>query len=215
MTYEEEFNLGSYATYIIGILNTLGPYENAIYISIPICGTLSAVIVIYLIISIGYKKGKEGIDLNDIDRIPIEILLGIILSVIALVIILVEIFYGAQTIYYKLYLSAIITEYLIIYVLFAIGITSIIKRIKAKTIVKNSVTYRVLKLCQKLLAKLKKGFDVFTERINITWKIIAYSLIYMFIMIFMFALFDGAERNCNYYGHGNNCIYILSSHTKN
>ncbi|MDE5830750.1 MAG: hypothetical protein K2H53_03630, partial [Clostridia bacterium] len=64
MTYEEEFNLGSYATYIIGIIDALLPYENAIYISVPICGVLSAIIVIYLIMAVGYKKGKDGIDLN-------------------------------------------------------------------------------------------------------------------------------------------------------
>lgn len=193
MTYEEEFNLGSYATYIIGIIDTLQNYENAIYISVPICGVLTAVIMIYLVISIGYKKGKEGIDLNDIDKIPIEILIGIIISIISLVVLLVEIFYGTQTIYYKLYLSAIITEYLIIYVLFMIGMVSIIKRIKAKTIIKNSITYKVFKLCQKLLTKLKKGIDVFTERLNITWKLIGFCLIYLFTMVFMFVLFDGVN----------------------
>ena len=199
MTYEEQFNLGSYATYIVGILNTLQHFENIIYISVPICGVLAAVMSIYLVISVGYKKGKEGIDLNDIDKIPIEILISIILAVIGLIVILVDNFYGTQTIYYKLYLSAIITEYLLIYVLFMIGMTSIIKRIKAKTIIKNSITYKVFKLCQKLLAKLKKGIDVFTERLNITWKLIGFCLIYLFTMVFMFILFDGAERNCNSY----------------
>lgn len=192
MSYEEEFNLGSYATYIIGILDALGPFENAIYISVPICGVLAAVIAIYLVISVGYKKGKDGIDLNDIDKIPIEILIAIILSVIGLIAILVDNFYGTQTIYYKLYLSAIITEYLLIYVLFMIGMTSIIKRIKAKTIIKNSITYMILKLFKRVFIRLKKGFDTFTERLNVTWKIIAYSLIYLFTMIFMFAIFDGA-----------------------
>lgn len=199
MTYEEQFNLGSYATYMIGILNALAPFENAIYVSVPICGVLSAVIMIYFIISIGYKKGKDEIDLNDIDKIPIEILIGVIVFAIALVAILVDQFYGTATIYYKLYLSAIITEYLVIYVLFMIGMTSIIKRIKAKTIIKNSITYKVLKLCQKLLTKLKKGIDVFTERLNITWKLIGFCLIYLFVMVFMFILFNGAERNCNSY----------------
>jgi len=193
MTYEEQFNLGSYATYIVGILNTLQHFENLIYISVPICGVLAAVMSIYLVISVGYKKGKEGIDLNDIDKIPIEILISIILAVIGLIVILVDNFYGTQTIYYKLYLSAIITEYLLIYVLFMIGMTSIIKRIKAKTIIKNSITYRVLRICKKIFIKLKKGLDTFTERLNVTWKIIGYSLIYLFTMILMFTIFDGAS----------------------
>ena len=193
MTYEEQFNLGSYATYIVGILNTLQHFENLIYISVPICGVLAAVMSIYLVISVGYKRGKEGIDLNDIDKIPIEILISIILAVIGLIVILVDNFYGTQTIYYKLYLSAIITEYLLIYVLFMIGMTSIIKRIKAKTIIKNSITYRVLRICKKIFIKLKKGLDTFTERLNVTWKIIGYSLIYLFTMILMFTIFDGAS----------------------
>lgn len=193
MTYEEQFNLGSYATYIVGILDVLQNYENAIYISVPICGVLAAVIVIYLIMSIGYKKGKEGVDLNDIDKIPIEILIFVIAFIIVLVAILVDNFYGTQTIYYKLYLSAIITEYLVIYVLFAIGATSIIKRIKAKTIIKNSITYKVLKLCQKLLIKLKKGLDTFTERVNITWKIIGYTIVYILLMLFVIAIFNGVN----------------------
>ena len=193
MTYEEQFNLGSYATYIVGILNTLQHFENIIYISVPICGVLAAVMSIYLVISVGYKKGKEGIDLNDIDKIPIEILISIILAVIGLIVILVDNFYGTQTIYYKLYLSAIITEYLLIYVLFMIGMTSIIKTIKPKTIIKNSITYRVLRICKKIFIKLKKGLDTFTERLNVTWKIIGYSLIYLFTMILMFTIFDGAS----------------------
>lgn len=193
MTYEEQFNLGSYATYIVGILNTLQHFENLIYISVPICGVLAAVMSIYLVISVGYKRGKEGIDLNDIDKIPIEILISIILAVIGLIVILVDNFYGTQTIYYKLYLSAIITEYLLIYVLFMIGMTSIIKRIKAKTIIKNSITYRVLRICKKIFIKLKKGLDTFTERLNVTWKIIGYSLIYLFTIILMFTIFDGAS----------------------
>ena len=214
MTYEERFNLGSYATYIIGILDVLGPFENAIYISVPICGVLAAIIVGYLIMSIGYKKGKEGIDLNDIDKIPIEILILVIVFVIGLVALLVDNFYGTATIYYKLYLSAIITGYLLIYVLLAIGMTSVIKRIKAKTIIKNSITCKVLKLCQKLLIKLKKGLDTFTERINITWKIIGYTIIYILLMLFVIAIFNGAERTCINYRWRNYNLHILSNYAK-
>ncbi len=206
--YEEEFNLSSYDTYIIEIIKVLDKYENLIYISIPICGVLTAIFIAYLIMAIGYKKNKEGIDLNDIDKIPLEIVLGIILAVSAIMMVLIDNFYSTSTMYYKLYLSAIITEYLIIYVLVAIGMTTIIKRIKAKTIIKNTITWRLLVLCQKLLKKVKEIFCVLTKRANTTLKIIIYILVYLIAILCVAAIFGGG-RNNNYHRYRDYNVCIL------
>lgn len=179
VTYEKEFLLNAYDTYTLNMIKTLSKYEDVLYILVPICAILTTVIIIYLIIAIGYKKGKEGIELNDLDKIPLEVIFIMIFSIVWLITLIITNFYSTRPEYYKLYISGIVTIYFVIYILFAIGITTIIKRIKSKTIIENTVTMRILKLCKKLLIKTKKFINSLEEKIKDTWKITILMTIYL------------------------------------
>lgn len=90
MTYEEDFELNSYESYIVGIMKTLQKYEDAMYIAIPICSIFVALIVMYLIMAIGYKKDKEQVELNDIDKIPLEIIICMLILILCIVFAIID-----------------------------------------------------------------------------------------------------------------------------
>lgn len=186
ISYKEQLKLNSYDTYILNILENLQDYEDVIYVSVPICGILTVIIITYLIMAIGYKKNKEGVELNDIDKIPLEIVFCVLIGIIVLITAVTVSFTETRHDYYKLFLSEIITAYSVIYILSAITLTTIIKRIKAKTIIKNTITWKLLKLCKRIWKKIKKFCSVFTERISITGKVILISIIYFLTMVIVF-----------------------------
>lgn len=196
MSYEEKLVLNSYDQYMIKILKTIEPYQTAIYVAVPICGLFIILMVSYLIIAIGYKKGKEGVELNDIDKIPLEIIVGIFAFILSIVAIITEQFYQTGSNYYDLFLSEAITAYLVTYVLIAIMITSMIKRIKAKTFLKNTILWRIWQASKKLYQKLKSTvINTFLERISITGKIALYGISYGFIMMLILLLFAEEIRD--------------------
>lgn len=183
VTYEKGFCLDSNDAYMINILKTLQPYENELYVAVPVCGFLTVIIFWYLILAIGHEKNQKEIQLNDIDRIPLEIVFTILFIMSSLILIVTSngVYSGGD--YYKLFLSEIITGYLVMYVLCAITFVSCVKRIKAKSFFKNTIIWRVLKLIKRLWNGLKTKFSVLTERFPITLKFISVILAYILIML--------------------------------
>ncbi len=113
-----------------------------IYISVISLITLF-VIAFYLLWAIGYPKGKEGIILNTIDKVPYEIASIFSFSMISIVLAIGvnsynNIFYYTMIIFYGIC-------YLICYAISAIWGVTTIKRIKAKTFWKSFLTYKILK----------------------------------------------------------------------
>ena len=117
--------------------------------------------------------------------------------------------------YYKLFLSALITAYFVIYILSAVTFTTLIKRIKTRTLIKNSITWRVLKIIKIILIRIKNEINKLIDVMSNTWKIVFYSIIYIFTMIIVFAIFNGVERLRIYDRFWNYNICILSSNEKN
>ena len=85
-TYKEEILLGTDNIILEQIINILSPYEQIMIYIMPVSAILLALILIYLIISIGHIKGKEEIDLNDLDKIPLEIIYIISFFIIGMII---------------------------------------------------------------------------------------------------------------------------------
>lgn len=109
------------------------------------------VIAFYLFWSIGYKKGKEGISLNTIDKIPYEIISILCFFLISIVLAIVvnsynTIFQYAMIIFYGIC-------YLICYAICAIWGVTTIKRIKAKRFWKSFLTYKVIRWCYQKIKK--------------------------------------------------------------
>ena len=74
-SYVEEFRENSQVAVMNRILEKISPFQEYSYFIIPVSTILIILILVYLVISIGYKKGVEGIALNDFDKIPLEIII--------------------------------------------------------------------------------------------------------------------------------------------
>lgn len=182
-SYVEEFKENSQAEVENYFIEKLLPYEEHSYIAIPVSSSLIVLILIYLIISIGYKKGVEGIALNDFDKVPLEIILFIAIIIGCIPLIILEwINKNYNTIF-----SLIITEYLLIYLLCAITFTTIIKRIKSKTFFKSTLIGKILLLISKLLNKINNklisSWETLTYSVSVTTKVLIYFLCIVIIGI--------------------------------
>ena len=90
--------------------------------------------------------------------------------------------------------SLFITLYLVVFVLCLIVLNTIIKRIKSKTLLKSSITGKILlwisRCLEKIYLKLKLGWDTLTYSTNITLKVLAYFGFVAFIGIFILLVFN-------------------------
>lgn len=122
----------------------------------PIMCILSFISIIYLCVSIGHKKDYEGIYLNWFDKIPLELVMAILL--------LFNLF--AMAIYNDLYSSTIIevifiaTYIIILYFSIAIALATITKRLKAHTLLKNTLVYKMTFGIIRLIKNIFENFNL-------------------------------------------------------
>ena len=133
-SYIEEFEENTEIAMKSNLMNKLSSFEKYAYSAIPVSSILIIVIILYLIISTGHKKGVKGIALNDFDKIPLEIIIAIATILGAIPIIILASMYNN----YDAIISLIITAYLLIYTLVVIVFNTVIKRIKSRTFLKSS-----------------------------------------------------------------------------
>ncbi len=138
-------------------IEILKPYQTVIYVLVPISTMMTILILLYLSISIGHKKGVEGISTTDFDKIPLEIILGI--GVAILVIIMLMTFGGTTPSDISLEVSLIVTAYFSIYIVIAIIFDTFVRRLKAKTFWKSTIIGKIFKQLGKLFSKLEKFFQ--------------------------------------------------------
>ena len=136
-------------------------------------------IAIYLFWAIGYKKGKEGISLNSIDKIPYEIITIVCFTMLSFVLAILFNSYSS-ILHYALFIFYAIT-YLICYIICAIwGITTI-KRIKAKTFLKSFLSYKIIRWCyhkiKKYVAEMKQKTSTSKKVFWYYWGFVAISII--------------------------------------
>ena len=127
--------------------------------------------LIYLIYSLGYVKNKEEIYLSWLDKIPLEILffgycllffVEAALLVMCLSVISVDVNLCVMLIMLVGYFSVLSALY---------GAGTLLKRIKAHTFFKNSITYRILKW---LIQKYKNVKNIISSNKNLGGKIALY-----------------------------------------
>ncbi len=151
-------------------------FNNKLSYIIPIATILLAVIIIYLIWSIGHEKGKDGITLRSIDKISYEIIIMITWFIIVLLICVIG---GASSINSRIPVdfvqSAYIVSYLGIYVCLLIDVITTIRRIKAKEFWHSFLVYKIWN-------KLRQKIDEYGGKENSTKKITFFYL--MFLAIF-------------------------------
>ncbi len=137
------------------------------------------IIGVYLIWSIGHKNNKEGIYLSNFDRFSYEIIFVVGCIVIAtFTLIGKECLVNANI--YTLVIGLI--AYLICYISCAvIGITTI-KRIKARSFIKTTLTY---KICKWIKEKIKEVSNLILWNKEITTKLIIYYIAFLLISLFL------------------------------
>ena len=146
--YKEEIILNSVtSSYETFIINAFSQFEEYMIPLIPMSSVLLFIILIYLVNAIGHSKNVEGIDLKDIDKIPIEIIL-----LITSIIVLLFIFACDDLSFYKpegelanLMISFVVATVLITYIAIMVTFVTIIKRIKAKTLFSTSWLFKLIK----------------------------------------------------------------------
>ncbi len=143
-------------------------------------------IAIYLFWAIGYKKGKEGIALNTIDKIPYEII-----AIISAWVLILSLALGINLSYNTsdfLMLMIYGMAYIVCYIACAVlGVTTI-KRIKAKTFWKSFFSYKVLRW---FYSKMKKFTREMKQKMPSSKKIFWYYWGYVVISILL-ATFTGS-----------------------
>ena len=184
-SYVEEFDGSFDIVAIANILKQLEPYENYIYTIIPISAVFILLIILYLIIAIGHKKGVQGISLNDFDRIPLEIIFFMYMMIACLPIALLNILDFTET-QINLIISVLITVYFVFYILTMITLHTMIKRIKAKMFWKTTLVGRLCILVKQEYDRIKGNIRYSS---SLKTKILASWIVVAGIMIFLLLAF--------------------------
>lgn len=195
-SYKEEVFIRENDVFFTNLVNKLEPYEQQMLSIIPIATILLVVILIYLIISIGHVKNNKEIDLNDLDKIPIEIILFIAIVGISIIICIASEGLGYLTDeYYKFAVNMVLAGYFVSYILCAITSVTIIKRIKAKTLLKESIIGRFINWCfkivKKIFSKISIAYKEITNSIDRTAKLLLYILAYGIVSLLLIMAFGG------------------------
>lgn len=191
-THEEKLEVNENASnYLKNIVVYLEPYDNQMIILIPICTIILLIILIYLVISIGHDKESKEIELNDFDKIPIEIVLFIGLMIFVIPIALIEICSNYVDTNLNFAISLSITAYIISYIICAVTAVTIIKRIKAKCLIKDSITGKILGYVRKVIIRLRNAYSKLLENTRLSFKMILYVVIYIAGMFVIKGIFGG------------------------
>ena len=187
-SFVEKFEEHSQEAVIGSLMNQFSFLDNSVYVILPISSIGIVLILIYLIISIGHKKGNNGISLNDFDKIPLEIIVFVAICIGCIPFIGLMEVNDANAI-----ISLIVTAYLLIYVLSAITLHTFVKRIKAKTLLKTTIFGMIAIFIDKILIKIvnqfKKIKTTLSYSTNITYKVFIYFALYIIAGLSIFILF--------------------------
>ena len=171
-SYVEDFADNSEVAEINKIMDKISIFNDYRYFIVPTSAVLLLLIIIYLLISIGYKKGEEGIALNDFDKIPLEVIIFLAvcigcLSFVPLMAINKD---------FNAIVSFTATGVLVVYVLCVITLHTIIKRIKSRTFIKTTLIGRfsiwIWKSIKKLINKIKEMWKTFFYSRSITTRVL-------------------------------------------
>lgn len=149
------------------VYNIFKGHENLPTYLIPITTIMILVMIIYLIWAIGHEKGKEGIQLNSIDKIPYEIISTISIIIMGMTMSFAILSIESQ-IPQKILLSVFLLCYIIGYFSLAIIVNTTIRRLKAKQFINSFLIYRI---CKWIIKKIKNLFKKILDKKNENRKI--------------------------------------------
>ena len=179
--YQEEDNeyllaISSNEKEMLDLLSSMTFMNGLAPIIVPVATLILLCMIIFLVISIGHTRGKEEIDLNDLDRIPYEVVFLISGIIVSGVIAVLE--YTAYN-EYELSLNMLIGNwtmaYLVSYVITLLNVVTLIKRIKAKTLISSTILGMICRWCYVRLKKVKEEvYDNSSMTVKLIFGIILY-----------------------------------------
>ena len=162
------------------VYNMFKGHENLPVYLIPLSAISIIIMIVYLIWATGHEKGKEGIQLNSIDRISYEVISIVIMFVIGMMMSFAVASIESQ-IPQRILISVFLLCYLIGYACLAVWVSTTIRRLKAKQFIRSFLTYKV---CRWIKVTLEKVFKKVTDKQNtnrkitiIYWGFVAISII--------------------------------------
>ena len=151
------------------IYNTIANTYNMCYILLPISIAGFLATSIYLIASCGYKKGEKNIYLNWFDKLPLELMILLAVTVITIESLLLVLSVSIMQHIIEIGILLFIIMYFIISITTLLCIGSIIKRFKSKTFIRNSFIYKIIKW---IIRKLKNIYNNLIYNVTDSLKII-------------------------------------------
>ena len=151
------------------IYNTIANTYNMCYILLPISIAGFLATSIYLIASCGYKKGEKNIYLNWFDKLPLELIILLAVTVITIESLLLVLSVSIMQHIIEIGILLFIIMYFIISITTLLCIGSIIKRFKSKTFIRNSFIYKIIKW---IIRKLKNIYNNLIYNVTDSLKII-------------------------------------------
>ena len=149
------------------VYNIFKGHENLPAYLIPLSAISIIIMIVYLIWATGHEKGKEGIQLNSIDKISYEIISIVIMFVIGMMMSFAIASVESQ-IPQRILMSVFLLCYLIGYACLAVWVSTTIRRLKAKQFIRSFLTYKV---CRWIKVTIEKIFRKVTDKENANRKI--------------------------------------------
>ena len=188
LSYEDSYSLeaASYAQYRGQVFGATGIIAG--------CLIVIAVTMVWLMFLSGHKEGVEGIYLNGYDRIPTELgACGIFLMIggfsfgflLVFEILTAYLSYQKDGISAPMLIGVLILEVLLAYLILWLGLYGLIRRLKAHTFWKNSVTARFLSWCMKPVrwcgGQARRLWNLLLNAGDTTWKTLSIFCVYFIV----------------------------------
>lgn len=139
-------------------------------VALAVAALLALASFVFLLSAAGHKAGVEGLHLNWVDRLPLDLLLAtVVLAGILVVLALKPLFWSWG--YLGNWILAGILAFLGLLVL-QLPVLSFATRLKAGAWWKNTVIYRGLKLCKRFFRWLGRGIVYVARRLPLIWKVL-------------------------------------------
>lgn len=165
------------------------------YLNAPIVSTICSLILlavgVYLLFSIGHKKGQEGIYTDALDQIPLEIVAAISAILIGIEGYLIGVFssmaYNIEASYMiKTGISLDVLMAILMYITIVITGITVVRRLKAHTFWKSTLCYKLFKFitntANRVTGELFKNFSTTVKLAAIFGGSIAISLILVMLI---------------------------------
>lgn len=135
---------------------------------------LLILLFVFLCKSAGKRKGKEGVTLNLLDRIPFDLYLALLAGIVVLVIaVCIEVFENAYSESLESLLVLALVTILGALVLAALLVSLILTtatRIKCRTVIRNTLIGRILRMIWRVLCFVGRFFGFFIVNLPLYWK---------------------------------------------